>query len=148
MAGYFAGVLAAAGMMTAGVAATAAVRSADALPLVALAAGAPVAGKCSVKVVRTGTPGAADIVREQLADGSCVCVVTTGPASSNGSAEDAVQGLLGNRECSNAPAPGNEAATTAAKAASFAPVSGILPVVLGARGAGGLAATLGNVSNG
>ena len=150
MTGSFFSVLAAAGMVTAGVAATATVRSADALPSVALAAGAPAASKCSVRVVRTGTPGAADIVREQLADGGCVCVVSTGPASANGPAEDAVKGLLRDRECSNAPAPGEGAANAvnAATAASFAPVGGLLPVVLGASGAGGLAATLGNASNG
>ncbi len=151
MTGYFIGALAAAGLVTVGAAATGAVRSADALPLITLAAGAPAAsidaGKCSVRVVRNGTPGVADIVREELADGSCVCVVTTGAAAANGPAEDAVNGVLNNRECSNTPASGNEAAN-AAKGASFAPAGSALPVIIGATGAGGLAATLGEASKG
>lgn len=143
MAGYIFGTLAAAALTTAGVAATAGLRSADALPVLALAEGASQAGQCSVKVVRTGAPGTADIVRDQLADGSCVCVVTTGPAENNGAAEDTVTNLLRDRECSSAPAAGE-----AAKGAGFGPAGSILPAILGATGAGGLAAGLGTASNG
>lgn len=147
MAGYIFSALAAAGLMTAGVAAAGGLRSGDALPPIMLADGVSSAAQCSVKVVRTGAPGAADIVRDQLADGSCVCVVTTGPASSNGSAEDTVTNLLKNRECSSAPAAGSEAAEVA-KGSSFGPAGLVLPLVVGAGGAGGLAAGLGNASNG
>lgn len=147
MEGYFISVLASAGLLTAGIAASGGVRSADALPMVMLADGVSGAGRCSVKIVRTGTPGVADVVRDQLANGSCVCVVPTGAASKNGPAEDAVNSLLRDRECSNAPTTGNEAATDA-KGASFGPAGAVLPVVLGATGAGGLAAGLGNASNG
>jgi len=147
VAGYVFSALAAAGLMTAGVTAATGLRSVDALPVVALAQGAGAAGQCSVKVVRTGTPGAADIVRDQLPDGGCVCVVTTGPASNNGPAEDTVTGLLKNRDCSTAPAA-TDGAVKAAEGASFGPAAGILPAILGATGAGGLAAGLGNASNG
>lgn len=146
MAGYFATVLAAAGLVTAGVAASGAVRSGDALPVMMLADGAAGAGKCGVRVVRTGAPGSADIVREQLTDGNCVCVVTTGQASGNGSAEDVVTNLLRDRDCTNAPAAGSEAAEVA-KGSSFGPAA-ILAPVLGAGGAAGLAAGLGAASNG
>ena len=122
-------------------------RSADALPAIMLADGVSGAGKCSVKVIRTGAPGAADIVRDQLADGTCVCVVTTGPASVNGSAEDVVGSLLRDRECSAAPAA-NSASNVAGAGASAGGAGAVLPVVLGAVGAGGLAAGLGNASNG
>lgn len=154
MGGFFAGVLAAAGMVTSGVAATAAIRSADALPVVALAAGPAAAGKCMVRVLRTGAPGTADIVREQLAGGGCVCVVTSGPASANGPAENVISGLFRNRDCSNAPTVNNNAAAPAnnvapaAQAASASAGSGILPVVAGVAAAGGLATALGSISNG
>jgi putative intracellular protease/amidase len=147
VAGYVFSVLAAAGLMTAGVTAAGGLRSADALPPIMLADGASIAAQCSVKVVRTGAPGAAEIVRDQLADGSCVCVVTTGPASNNGSAEDTVTNLLKNRECSSAPAAGSEAAELA-KGSSFGPAGAILPIVAGAGGAGGLAAGLQAASDG
>lgn len=151
MAGYIFSALAAAGLMTAGVAAAGGLRSGDALPVVVLAQGASGAGQCSVKVVRTGTPGAADIVRDQLADGSCVCVVTTGPASNNGSAEGIVNNLLSSRECSTAPAANtanNVGSQVAGAGAGGGGAGAVLPVLLGAVAAGGLAAALGNASNG
>lgn len=149
MAGYLVSALAAAGLMTAGMAAANGVRSVDALPVIMLADGAAGAAKCSVRVVRTGAPGAADIVRDQLADGSCTCTVTTGAASANGAAEDVVTNLLKNRECTSAPS--SSAASEAAQAAggaSFGPAAGLLPIIVGTAGAGGLAAALGNASNG
>lgn len=151
MAGYFLSALAAASLMTAGVAATGGLRSGNALPVIALAQGAGSAGQCSVRVVRTGTPGSADVVRDQLADGNCVCVVTTGPASNNGPAESVVSNLLRDRQCNGAPAAnstsnvGSEVAGTGAGAGG---AGAVLPVLLGAVAAGGLAAGLGNASNG
>lgn len=147
MAGYIFSALAAAGLMTAGVAAAGSLRSGDALPPIALADGASSPGHCSVKVDRTGTPGVANVVRDALDDGTCLCVVTTGPATDNGAAEDVVANLLKNRECASAQAAGSEAAA-AAKGAGFGPAGTILPVIVGAGGAGGLAAGLENASNG
>ena len=144
MAGYIFSALAAAGLMTAGVAAAGSLRSADALPMPALAQGSAEAGQCAVQVVRSGAPGTAVIVRDQLAEGGCVCVVTTGPASNNGSAEETVTNLLRDRECSDAPAAGS----AAGKGAGFGPAGGVLPIILGATGAGGLAASLEAASDG
>lgn len=142
MAGYFITALAAAGLVTAGVAATGSIRSGDALPVIALSAGAADAGKCSVRVERTGTDGVANVFRADLADGSCVCVVRTGAASKNGAAETTVTDLVRDRQCQNAPA------LSAEEAASFGPAPSILPVILGAGGAGGVAAGLAPASNG
>lgn len=150
MASQVIAVLAAAGLVTGGAAATASVRSADVLPLIAALQGAPTGGKCTVNVVRSGTPGVAQITRGALSDGSCVCTVTTGSAAANGSAEDVVSNLLRDRECTGAPAAesitntaGNQVAGAGAGGAGA-----VLPVVLGAVAAGGLAAGLGNASNG
>jgi hypothetical protein len=65
---------------------------------------------CRVDVIRSGSAGSADITRQTFTDGSCVCTITTGPAGSNGSAEDIVTGLLRDRECEGAPAPDGEVA--------------------------------------
>lgn len=140
--------LAATGLAIAGVAATGSIRSGDALPVITLAQGAAGAGKCGVRVVRTGTPGAADIVRDQLADGSCVCVVTTGPASNNGSAESIITNLLRDGQCQSAPPANNLGGEVAGAGASGGGAGAVLPVLLGAVGAGGLAAGLGAASNG
>ena len=70
---------------------------------------------CRVDVIRSGNAGAADITRQELAGGQCVCIVTTGPASSNGSAENVVTNLLRDKTCGDAPLVGDtvsEAATT------------------------------------
>jgi hypothetical protein len=69
---------------------------------------------CRVDVIRSGNPGNANIARQELAGGKCVCIVTTGPASNNGSAEDVVTNLLRDKTCGDAPLVGNtvsEAAT-------------------------------------
>jgi hypothetical protein len=147
LGGYAFGVLAATGLLTAGFAATGAVRSADALPVIMLTQGAAGADKCSVKVLRTGAPATSDIVRDQLPDGSCICIVTTGPAANNGAAENVVSDLLRERECDGAPAASNIGNQVGA-AASTGGGGAVLPVVLGAVVAGGLAAGLGSSSNG
>lgn len=166
MAGYVMSALAAASLVTAGLAATGSVRSADALPAILLADGVSGASTCSVKIIRTGTPGAASIVRDQLADGRCTCVVTTGAASLNSAAEGLVNSVLRDRECTGAPTSeaaanetaanasagqtaGSQAAGAAAGAGAGAGAAGaLLPIVLGGGAAGGLAVSLGNVSNG
>jgi hypothetical protein len=74
-------------------------------------------GTCRVDVVRSGSAGSADITRQTFSDGSCVCMITTGPAGNNGSAEAAVTNLLRDRECAGAPvagAAGGQAAGAAA----------------------------------
>lgn len=123
MAGYFLGALAAAGLVTAGVAATETVRSADALPAVALANGVATLTKCQDKVLRKNN-SAADL-REQLPECSTNASHAADKAGGNG-----VGG-----EVAGAGAGGGGA-------------SAVLPVVLGAVGAGGLAVALGNASKG
>lgn len=146
MGGYLISALAAVGLVTVGLSANGAVRSVDALPSSMLASGTSNAGKCSVRVLRTGQPGVAETVREQLPDGNCVCVVVTGSAEFNGTAEVTVSDLLRNRNCNGAPSA-NDAGKVMA-GSGFGPASAILPLVIGAGGAGGLAVGLGNVSNG
>lgn len=151
MASQFLAILAAGGLLSAGVVASE-TRSAAVLPLAGamLAQGAGGAGeKCRVDVVRAGVPGSAAITRATLPQGGCVCTITTGPSgSANGAAEDVVSALLRDRECENAPAPGDigEAARGAAGGGGG---SGVLIGVLVAAGvAGGLAAGLGGDSQG
>jgi hypothetical protein len=120
------------------------VRSADALPSasVVMAAGAPEIAKCRVDVLRTVAGGRADITRSELSDGTCVCTVTTGPQTINGSAEDIVVGLLRDRECAGAPVAGGNPLSAGGS------ILGLLPAVVGAPAVGGLAAGLGSSSPG
>lgn len=148
MAGYLVSVLAATGLATASFAAASGVRSADVLPVQMLASGAAGAGQCTVKVVRSATPGVAQVLREDGADGSCSCTVTTGPAAGNGSAESVVEGILRDRTCAKSPSGESTPGEQAVKAAGAGGPGGMLPVVLGAVGAGGLAAGLASSSNG
>jgi hypothetical protein len=105
-------------------------RSVEALPAQTSMLAANEAGsgdRCKIEVARTGTPGAADITRSVLADGSCVCTVTTGQPATNGGAEDVVIDLLRNRTCDGAPAPGKVVSkvATAGGGAKF-----LLPLLL------------------
>lgn len=64
------------------------------------AAGGTGAGqKCRVAVVRTATGGTSSVARQVIDNGSCLCTITTGPASSNGKAETKVANLLRDRKC-------------------------------------------------
>ena len=100
---------------------------------------------CRVDVIRSGTPGTADIARQELDSGQCVCIVTTGPASTNGSAEDIVTNLLRDRTCSDAPLAGD----TAGEGAGGGGGGGMIGITLGAVGvAAGLAFALGKDSHG
>lgn len=103
--------------------------------------------RCRVDVVRSGNPGKADITRQELDNGQCVCIVTTGPASSNGAAEDVVTALLRDRTCSNAPVVGR-AVSDAAVGGTGGGSGTIIVTVLGVVGAAGLAVALGKDSNG
>jgi hypothetical protein len=143
-------ILAAGGLVSAGVAATE-TRSAAVLPLAGamLAQGAGGAEKCRVDVVRTGSPGSADITRANLPQGGCVCTITTGPAgSANGSAESLVTALLRDRECENAPAPGDIGRAASGAAGGGGGSGALIGVLVAAGVAGGLAAGLGGDSRG
>lgn len=103
---------------------------------------ANVVHKCRVDVIRTGTAGVADVTRTAAQDGTCICTVTTGVVNVNGSAEQVVTDLLRDRTCDGAPPP-------AGTPAAFAPVGTALwPFIVGPAGAGGLAAAVGNDSQG
>lgn len=145
MAGYITSALLAASLATAGVASTAGIRSADALPAMLAAGGGADASTCAVKINRTGTAGAASVVRDQLTDGQCACVITTGATAVNGVAEGVVDTVLRDRECAGASSA--ETATAGAGAGAGAAVA-LLPILLGAGAVGGLAIALSNVSNG
>ncbi len=101
--------------------------------------------RCRVDVIRTGTPGVADIARQVLDNGKCVCIVTTGAASNNGSAEDVVTALLRDRTCESAPLVGKTVAETATAGGG----SGyVVPLLLGVVGAAGLGVAMGGSSHG
>lgn len=151
-------ILAAAGLIGASVAGTAETRAIDAIPgavsLMNDGQGGSTGDKCRVDVIRTGTAGAADITRQILNNGQCVCVVTTGSAQANGSAEDIVKALLRDRSCDGAPLaqvagtnPGVGGAVSGA-AASGGGSGAVLPVLIGGVGAAGLAVALGKSSKG
>ena len=136
-------------LIGAGVAGSSAIRSFDALPSVQSAVadgeGGGAAASCRVDVIRAGTPGSASVTREVLTDGSCVCSITTGPASGNGSAENIVTALLRDRTCADAPVVGKAVSETAAAGGGS---GAIIPVLVGVVGAAGLGVALGSASNG
>jgi hypothetical protein len=147
--------LASASLATTGSFAVSATRAADVLP------GAPSAfmadgndggEKCRVEVVRTASPGAADVTRSVLANNRCVCIITTGPKSNNGSAEAIVDELLKDRTCDGAPPAGNtgagQTAGSGGAASGGGASGGVLGGLLGAVAVGGLAAGLGGKSKG
>jgi len=125
-------------------------RAIDAMPTMqtAFADGAESSGGagkvCRVDVIRSGNPGVADIARQELDGGKCICIVTTGPASSNGSAEDVVTNLLRDKTCGDAPLVGD----TASEAAAGGGGGGLVYTAVGVAAAAGLAAGLGGASNG
>ena len=152
MAPHFLAVLAAASLVSTGVVAASETRSAATLPGVANVMGDGQGGgaqKCRVDVVRTAPGGVANVTRQQLDNGGCVCTVTTGPSgSANGAAELIVTALLRDRECEGAPAPG-DIGQAASGATGGGGGSGVLIGVLVAAGvAGGLAGGLKGDSNG
>lgn len=151
---FFAG-LAAVGLIGTGVAGAVETRAIDAIPAATALSGNDQGGssiKCRVDVIRSGTSGTADITRQVLDNGGCVCIATTGEAQSNGSAEDIVKALLRDRTCDGAPlasATGaNPGAATAAAATGGGGSGAVLPVLIGGVGAAGLAAALGKDSKG
>ena len=144
---------AAVSLIGAGVAGATATRSFDALPgiqtAVADGEGGGARDKCRVDVIRAGTPGSATVTRQVMVDGSCVCSITTGPANSNGSAENAVTMLLRDRTCADAPTVGDQVSDAARSGGGRGGNAGlIIPVLVGVVGAAGLAVALGSSSNG
>lgn len=137
MASQLFGLLAAASLVSSGMVAASATRSADALPgVTAVDAGDEAGGKCRVSVDRSGAPGTSMVTRASGADG-CVCTIKTGPADANGAAESVVAALLRDRECEGAPPADHD--TPHGGGGSGAILGGII-----AAGAiGGLAAGLG-----
>jgi hypothetical protein len=63
--------------------------------------GAP-AQQCRVKVDRSADAGTFDVVRQTFENGSCVCAVTTGPASQATSVEGRVSSIVSSRSCAAA----------------------------------------------
>lgn len=102
---------------------------------------------CRVDVIRSGNAGNADITRQELDSGQCVCIVTTGPASNNGSAESVVTNLLRDKTCGDAPLVG-ETVSEVAAAGGGGGGGTIIVTVLGVAGAAGLAVGLGKDTNG
>ncbi len=114
---YFIAAAASVALVAAGPASAEGTRSIEALPSQTSMAAANESGsssRCKIEVVRSGTPGAADITRAVLSDGSCVCKVTTGQAVGNGGAENVVTDLLGKGTCDGARAPGKVTSQVAA----------------------------------
>ncbi len=144
--------LAAVGLVGAGAAGSAQTRAFDALPtsVMMMGAGQAAAGYCRVDVVRSGTSGTADVTRQVYSNGGCVCTVVTGPSPSNGAAEEVVSALLRDRSCDSAPV--TEARNVGQQVSAAATSGGgnavVLPVLIGAVGAAGLAIALSNSSNG
>lgn len=150
MTSHFIAAAASVALLGAGFAGAEGTRSAQALPgqsSVAAANETGTAKRCQVEVIRTGTPGVANIVRDELTDGTCVCIVTTGEPARNGAAENVVLDLLRDRTCEGAPAPAR-GLTEAATAGSGGGAGVLLPVLISTVGAAGLAVALGSDSKG
>ena len=136
-------------LVGAGLAGSSGVRSFEAMPArtaaVADGEGAGGSSMCRVDVVRTGDAGTVTSTRTVLNDGSCVCMLVTGPAGANGQAEDVVTAMLRDRTCPASPTGGR----AASEAATPGGGSGlIIPVLVGVVGAAGLAVALGSNSRG
>jgi hypothetical protein len=139
---------AAVALLGAGFAGTTGTRSSETLPAFSSSVANDDGGsgkKCRVDVIRSGTPGAADIARTVETDGTCICTVTTGPAAGNGSAENVVTGLLRDRSCEGAPGVGGPVSSAAAAGGG---ANVILPILITTVGAAGLAVAIGNDSKG
>lgn len=148
MTSHFFAAAASVALIGSGFASVDGIRSYQALPMhqVNLAADGTGGGNtCRVDVVRSGVAGTADITRHVETNGTCVCTVTTGNASSNGSAENIVTGLLRDRTCDGAPAPGRAVAESAAGGGGS---GAVLPLLITTVGAAGLAVALGSDSKG
>lgn len=147
MTSQFLAAAASVALLGAGFAGVEGTRSAEVLPshqISFMSAQGGAGNKCRVDVIRTGTAGVADITRSELTDGTCVCTVTTGQPSVNGSAESVVTSLLRDRACDGAPAPG----ASAGESSNFVGPALILPALIAPVGAAGLAVAVSNDSDG
>lgn len=145
--------IAAAGLLGAGVASATETRSYAALPsqtlmgAAGMSGGSDAGGECRVDVVRSDAPGTADVTRQVMNNGGCVCTISTGPSgNANGSAEAIVAALLRDRSCDGAPAPNNSGGQAAGGSGGAAGT--VLTVLVAAGGAAGLAIALGKDSKG
>lgn len=155
MSSQFVASVAAIALVGTGLANAGDIRASQAIPLAVSAVGSGDSGgssdeKCRVDVIRTGADGSADISRQVLANGKCVCIITTGQEATNGSAEDTVKALRHDRTCAGAPlAAANPGVAPAAVAGAAGSGTGaLIPVLLGGVAAAGLAVGLGKSSKG
>ena len=136
-------------LIGAGVVGSADVRSSDAVPMSQSAVtdgdSGGSSGICRVDVVRSGLPGTVTSTRTVLNDNSCVCTLVTGPADSNGNAEDVVTVMLRDRNCPDSPTVG-QAVREVARTGGGGGL--IIPVLVGVVGAAGLAVALSAESRG
>ena len=137
-------------LIGAGAVAPSSFRSSQAMPMVqsAVADGEGAGASdnmCRVDVVRTGPSGTVTSTRTVLRDGSCVCKLVTGPDGNNGNAEDVINAMLRDRTCPDSPMVGGAASEVARSGGG----RGLLiPVLVVAVGAGGLAVALSSRSRG
>ena len=127
------------------------VRSFEAMGMTSAVAdgeGAGASGMCRVDVVRSGEAGTVTSTRQILKDGGCVCTLVTGPAGSNGNAEDVITGMMRDRTCPESPMVGQTGQAVSAVAASGAGHGAIIAVLAGLVAAGGLAVAVGATSKG
>lgn len=155
MSSQFVASVAAIALVGTGLANAGDIRASQAIPLAVSAMSSSDSGgssddKCRVDVNRTGADGSADITRQVLENGKCVCIITTGQAASNGPAEDTVKALLRDRTCAGAPlaAVNPGAVAGAAAGAAGSGTGALIPVLLGGVAAAGLAVGLGKSSKG
>ncbi|MDE2436572.1 MAG: hypothetical protein KGM49_09955 [Sphingomonadales bacterium] len=150
MSAQFIAILLSVGLVGAAVAGAADTRASDAIPGATSTMGDSGSGNglpanaCRVDVIRTGTPGSANVARQVLNNGRCVCIVTTGAAQSNGSAEAIVDALLRDRSCEGAPL----AAATGANSVTGGASGMLLPALIGGVAITGLIVSLGKSSKG
>ena len=99
---------------------------------------------CRVDVVRTGASGTVTSTRTVLKNHTCVCTLVTGPADSNGNAEDVVTAMLRDRRCPDSPMVGGPVH----EAAMAGGHNFVIPVLVAVVGAAGLAVALSAKSRG
>ena len=95
-------------------------------------------GQCRVSIDRSREAGVFDVVRQELSDENCVCIVSTGPASQGANIENQIASLVQNRRC-----PGARVVQLPEQAAAGG-MSNTMVGLLGAAGAAGIIVGLGN----
>ena len=105
-------------------------------------------GMCRVDVVRSGEAGTVTSTRQIMKGGGCVCTLVTGPAMSNGNAEDVITGMLRDRTCPDSPMVGQTGDAVSAAAMSGGGKGVVIPVLVGLVAAAGLAVAISADSKG